>query len=581
MIGQRRRIAVGVSAALVHQACLLTDPLVLQYLIDRYGSTPGAFVWNRITGSTALALVILVAAVVTAWLAKTIQISTVDGVSHIIGDAIFADGIRNSIRLPFASFETQRSGETLDGLRRLRRNVELLVRNSINHIVTSVFALTFMVVYASRIHAALALYYLVLAPVLSVASLMLTRKIRVLDEELLRLHASVAGNATETLRNIELVKSLGLAEQEIGRLNQSNEVILGIELEKIRRTRIYTFFHGACVHVLRGGMILLVLWLRLTGAMTTGQVLAVYLCSWYVFWLVQEAGNLAETYHETAASLGAFHDLLDEAGRSTDPGGTVLPTLRSLAFADVSFSYSPSQPALSDVSFDVAPGEVVAFVGSSGAGKTTLVKLISALYRPSKGRVLFNGLSTEELDSDALRIRMGLVSQDAQLFSGSIRDNLLIVRPNASDDELRARLDQASATGMLGRAAQGLDTVVGEAGSRLSGGERQRLSIARALLRDPDLLIFDEPTSALDAVTEKEIASELLRTARSRNIMAVLITHRLAAAVNADRIYLLDHGRVAESGTHCDLLRAEGLYWSLWQAQTRSAVPDSSTTVPQ
>jgi ATP-binding cassette subfamily B protein len=455
----------------------------------------------------------------------------------------------------------------------------------------SLVALAFIVVYSSRIHPALVVYFLVMAPVLSLASVVLTRRIRVLDEEILRRRAELAGSATETLRNIELVKSLGLAEQEIGRLNTRNRLILDLELEKIRRTRVYMFFHGACVHTLRVGMILLVLYLRITGSMTTGQVLLIYLCANSLFLVVKEAGPLAAKFHETGVSLGIFRDVLDEAGKHAPGEGTVLPAISRLEFESVGFSYSSSsQPgfpaedegpsqrrsALSDVSFIVEPGEVAAFVGSSGAGKTTLVKLISALYRPTQGRVLFNGLSTERLDADSLRIRMGLVSQDTQLFSGSIRDNLLIVKPDASDGEILACLEQACATGMLGRTAHGLDTVIGEAGLRLSGGERQRLSIARALLRHPDLLIFDEPTSALDAVTEKEIAAGLVRTVRSGRIMGVLITHRLAAAVGANRIYVLDRGGIVESGAHQDLLRAEGLYWRLWQTQMRSSLDGDS-----
>jgi ATP-binding cassette subfamily B protein len=225
------------------------------------------------------------------------------------------------------------------------------------------------------------------------------------------------------------------------------------------------------------------------------------------------------------------------------------------------------KPAVRGISFTVQPGEIIAFVGPSGAGKTTLVKLISGLYPPSAGKILFNGISSNELDADALRIRMGLVTQDTQLFSGSIRENMLVIKPDASDDELLEKLAQSAFDGVLRRTPAGLDTVIGEGGLRLSGGERQRLSIARALLREPDLIIFDEATSSLDAITEREVADTFIGAAKARKIMAIVIAHRLSTVTHADRIYVLEGGSIVESGSHEELVRGAGLYARLWQQQ--------------
>jgi ATP-binding cassette subfamily B protein len=195
------------------------------------------------------------------------------------------------------------------------------------------------------------------------------------------------------------------------------------------------------------------------------------------------------------------------------------------------------------------------------------VKLLSGLYRPASGRILYNGISQSEIGLDELRERIGLVTQDTQLFSGSIRQNLLFARPGASDAECLAALQQASAESILGRSGQGLDTIVGEGGLRLSGGERQRIAIARALLRRPHLFIFDEATSSLDSLTERDIGDTIRALAGHSEAITILIAHRLSTVSHANVIYVLDRGRVIESGSHSDLVASGGLYRDMWLQQ--------------
>ncbi|MEO8623713.1 MAG: ATP-binding cassette domain-containing protein, partial [bacterium] len=240
----------------------------------------------------------------------------------------------------------------------------------------------------------------------------------------------------------------------------------------------------------------------------------------------------------------------------------------TLGFEGVSFTHATAaQAALSDVSFDVQRGHTIAFVGPSGAGKTTLVKLLVGLYRPSHGRILYNGVSSERVDLDKFRERIGFVTQDAQLFSGTIRENLLFVRPDATDEQCLDVLRRAAANSMLTRADQGLDTVIGEGGMKISGGEKQRLSIARALLREPQLLVFDEATSSLDSLTEEEISRTMRDVAEGADVITVLIAHRLSTVLHADRIFVLERGRVIEEGKHDDLLARKGLYYAMWRQQ--------------
>jgi ATP-binding cassette subfamily B protein len=245
-----------------------------------------------------------------------------------------------------------------------------------------------------------------------------------------------------------------------------------------------------------------------------------------------------------------------------------LDDLRKLDFDRVTFQHqSATAPAVTDISFAVKRGETIAFVGPSGAGKTTLVKLLVGLYPPGSGRILYNGISGDEIDLDVLRERIGFVTQDTQLFSGTIRENLLFVNPRASDAECLEVLRKAACDSLLARAHKGLDTVIGEGGVKVSGGEKQRLSIARALLRHPQLLVFDEATSSLDSLTEEGIVETIRDVAHTADTITILIAHRLSTILHADRIHVLERGRIVETGRHDDLVEQKGLYYAMWRQQ--------------
>lgn len=242
--------------------------------------------------------------------------------------------------------------------------------------------------------------------------------------------------------------------------------------------------------------------------------------------------------------------------------------LHELRFDHVSFMHqSATTPALQEISFSVKRGETIAFMGPSGSGKTTLVKLLVGLYAPREGAILYNGHDSTRIDLDRFRERMGLVTQDTQLFSGTIRENLLFVRPQASDEECLDVLRRAAAQNLLARADKGLDTLIGEGGVKVSGGEKQRLSIARALLRHPHLLVFDEATSALDSLTEEEISQTVREVSAREDAVTILIAHRLSTVMHADRIYVLERGRIVEQGQHDTLLAERGLYYAMWRQQ--------------
>jgi ATP-binding cassette subfamily B protein len=301
---------------------------------------------------------------------------------------------------------------------------------------------------------------------------------------------------------------------------------------------------------------------------TVGQFFSLLIYSFFIFGPLQEMGNVINIYRETEASLANFQAVMALPLTPTPAHPAQVGALRTLTFEHVTFTHlTATAPALRDVSFEVSRGQTAAFVGPSGAGKSTLVKLLVGLYQPARGRILYNGHPQDQVDLDDLREDIGLVTQDAQLFSGSIRENLLFVEPKATDAECLDVLHKAAADSLLARADRGLDTVIGEGGVKVSGGEKQRLAIARALLRRPHLLVFDEATSALDSITEEEVARTMREIASGHDVITVLIAHRLSTVMHADRIHVLERGSIVESGRHAELIARGGLYAAMWRQQ--------------
>ncbi len=267
-------------------------------------------------------------------------------------------------------------------------------------------------------------------------------------------------------------------------------------------------------------------------------------------------------------ALVKFKAIMDTPVEPVPTNAKEIGKITSLTFNDVTFGYaSATKEALQNISFQVRSGETIAFVGPSGAGKTSLVKLLVGLYEPKGGAVEYNGINNKDLNLNKLRTQFGFVTQDTQLFAGSIRENLLFVNPNATEAECLDALQKSAANSLLERADKGIDTVIGEGGVKVSGGEKQRLSIARALLRKPSILIFDEATSSLDSLTEEEISKTIRSISKEDSHITILIAHRLSTIMHADRIYVLEKGLITESGPHQELLDKKGLYFAMWRQQ--------------
>jgi ATP-binding cassette subfamily B protein len=315
-------------------------------------------------------------------------------------------------------------------------------------------------------------------------------------------------------------------------------------------------------------MVVILLLLIFKNDISAGQYFTFLFYSFFLFGPLQEFGNIILTYREAEASLNNFDKILSTPVevKPTNPKATGI--IKELEFKDVSFKHlTASKNALTDVNFKVKHGETIAFVGPSGSGKTTLVKLLVGLYAPMFGEINYNGINSLSIDLDDLRERIGFVTQDTQLFSGTIRENLLFVRPGATDEECLEVLRRAACDTLLARAEHGLDTVIGEGGVKVSGGEKQRLSIARSLLRKPNILVFDEATSALDSITEEEITETIRNVSEQSDRITILIAHRLSTILHADRIFVLEKGNIVEQGKHEELIAEKGLYYAMWRQQ--------------
>ena len=483
------------------------------------------------------------------------------------GAEMYTDGIKKSLDLPFEEFEDQRSGETLSKLTKVRSDSEKLITLSISLIFQTVIGFIFVIVYVSRIDYRISLIFLVTAPIIAIISSYLGKKIKIVSRKIVTQTNALAGSTTESLRNIELVKSLGLTYQEEKRLNLNTFKILQLELQKIRFIRSLSFIQGTTVHFLRTCVVFTLYYFLFGGKIIVGDLLTMVFFTFFIFGPLQELGAFIIALNETKVSMENFKELLNAPKEYRPKDAKHVGAIQALHFSNVSFKHkSARHPAVEDITFDIKQGETVAFVGPSGAGKTTLVKLLVGLYPPAKGHVKYNSIDSSEIDLLDLRKQLGFVTQDAQLFSGTIRENLLFVKPSATDEELLDVLHRASCDKLLERAEDGLNSTIGEGGIKVSGGEKQRLSIARAILRNPNLLIFDEATSALDSITEEEI-NATIRNISDKNRITVLIAHRLSTVMHADKIFVLEQGRIIEQGRHEALLEEKGLYYAMWRQQ--------------
>ncbi len=556
----------------------LIDPIILGALVNLAGEhqkvghtmTDAQFFFSfdkPFYSVTALLLASITVAMISR-IAKAFQDYFLTTITQKFGATVFTDGLQHAMKLPYQDFEDQRSGETLSILTKVRTDTEKFISAFINILFPVLVGIIIVAIYSTQIDGKLPFIYFGGIILLIIITNLLSKKVKSIQKRIVTETTSLAGATTESLRNIELVKSLGLTGQEVKRLNKNTYKILGLELSKVKRTRTISFIQGTFVNTLRQVILFMLMYLIFKNDMNAGQLVTMQVFSFFVFGPLQEIGNIIISYREAEASLNNFDALMKKAPEPTSKNPSHIGTINTLVFDAVGFKHqTASVKAIDNISFKANVGETIAFVGPSGSGKSTLMKLLVGLYRPQYGKILYNGIDENNINFQDLRSQVGFVTQDTNLFSGSIKENLLFVNPNATDADLNEVLLKASATNLLAKAEKGLDTLLGEGGLKLSGGEKQRISIARALIRKPALLIFDEATSALDSLTEEEITDTIRDISALKEQITILIAHRLSTIMHADRIYVLEKGEVVETGTHDTLLEEKGLYYAMWRQQ--------------
>ena len=560
--------------AAINQTFSLFDPMIFGKLIDQFAKSPFKDASGHTRDEAAFLmgvgnmLLLLVGTAMVSRIAKAFQDYVVNVIIQKFGAALFTDGLRHSMQLPYQAFEDQRSGETLSILTKARTDCEKFISYVVNVLFGIIVSVIFVSIYATRLHWSIIPIYIGGASMIAYVTNLLSKKIKSIQKNIVKETTTLAGTTTESLRNIELVKSLGLTTQEINRLNNNTYKILALELKKVKNIRSLSFIQGTMVNALRQVITFTLMWLIFKEILTVGQLISLQFYSFFIFGPLQEIGSIIMSYRETEASLQNFEALMNKPTEQTPSNPTNVGAIEQLAFENVGFQHQTANfKAIDNINFVAKKGETVAFVGPSGAGKSTLVKLLVGLYSNQEGAILVNGTDTRNIDMNGLRNQISFVTQDTQLFAGTIRENLAFVAPEATDEAMLEALTKSSCTNILDKGGNGLDTVIGEGGLKLSGGEKQRLSIARALLRHPHLLIFDEATSSLDSLTEESITDTIRELSAEREQITIMIAHRLSTIIHANRIYVLEKGKVIEEGTHQSLLEEKGLYYAMWRQQ--------------
>jgi subfamily B ATP-binding cassette protein MsbA len=488
--------------------------------------------------------------------------------------------IRNELfshlqRLSLGFYERSKLGHLMS---RMTNDVGL-IQSSGPQVVKSVQApliIVFTLVYIFRWNWKLALISVVCLPLMSYTMQKIGRGMRGLTEMLQLRLADVAAVVQETLSAIRVVKSFGMEDYEIERFAEENRRTYKSAMRAVSRNATMS----PILELIGVSSISFVLWYG--GRMVARNAFPNFHAESLIAFLfalnqiassARDVGGINITYNQTMAGAKRIFDVLDEEPEVRDkPGVKTLDTVMGrIEFNNVSFAYSRSRNVIEGISFTVEPGQQIALVGPSGAGKSTIANLIPRFYEVSEGAVLVDDMDIRDVTVKSLRNHIGIVPQETMLFSSSIRENIAYGRIDASEEEIIDAARAANAHAFIERLPEGYDTLVGERGTRLSGGERQRVAIARALLKNPRILILDEATSSLDVASEAVVQEALERLMRDRT--TIVIAHRLSTIVNADKILVMRHGRIVESGTHGELMSLGGLYAELYSVQSKGRLP--------
>lgn len=561
--------------ATINQVFSLLDPQIFRRLIDEYVTKYQEYTQQEFIMWICIWAIALIVVALISRLAKSFQDYYVNVMTQKIWMSLYQNALRHIFALPYQTFEDQQSGQLLQKLQKARTDIQNFISTLIAEVFVGLVWLTFVVIYAFTVHRLIGLMFFMLVPIMWITFYYMSKKIKEAQRIIVQETSALAGSTTESIRNVELIKSMGLVTQEMNRLEITNTKVLEFELKKIKLLRWLLFTQWTIINFLRTAIMVWMFWFVYTQAMSLWEFMTLFFYSFFIFGPIRQAWEIINKYQDASASNELVEELMNQTPETIPDQPISLKNkssnwlIESLSFENVSFSYSNEKSVLQDINLSANSWETIAFVWPSWAGKTTILKLLYRLYQPVKWEIKVNGIDLNDLKLTEYKNMLGIVSQESQLFSGTIKQNLLFAKPDATDEECIEALKQASLHKLILESDQGLSTLIGEAGLKLSWGQKQRLAIARALLRKPWVLIFDEATSSLDSIIEAEITQTIKDiTASHHSFISILVAHRLSTVMHAKRIYVLEAGKIIEQGTHTELLQSQWLYAAMWRQQS-------------
>jgi ATP-binding cassette subfamily B protein len=570
--GYRRRISFATTCSVLNKLFDVMPEILIGIAIDVVVRQQDSFVAEIGIVDPKSQMLLLAALTLAIWMGESLfeylHLVTWRNLAQDLQHAMRLDAYEHVQRLDLAYFEDRSTGNLVSILNDDVNQLERFLNGGANSLVQVVTTLVAVGSVFFAVSPLIALMAFTPIPIIVIGAFYFQRRAQPLYAEVRNRVGMLAARLSGNISGITTIKSFATEEFEAECVRQESQAYVAANRKAIAISSAFipiirmAILAGFLATFLIGG------WMTLNGDLNVGAYGVLVFLTQRLLWPLTSLAETVDLFERAMASSRRILDLIEVPVRIRDRADAITPARVSghIQYQGVNFSYGDNQPVLHDISLDIPASSTVAFVGQTGSGKSTLVKLLLRFYAPTGGSILLDGEPIEQFRLDSLRRRIGLVSQDVFLFHGSVRENIAYGSPEANFEQIQAAADAAEASEFIKDLPKGFDTLVGERGQKLSGGQRQRLSIARALLKDPPVLILDEATSAVDNETEAAIQRSLLRISHTRT--TVIIAHRLSTIVHADTIHVLDKGRIVESGKHADLLERNGIYANLWQVQT-------------
>ena len=579
--GFRRRIVLATSCSILNKLFDVMPEILIGIAIDVVVRQEESFIATLGITEPTSQMLLLGALTLFIWIGESIfeylYLILWRNLSQDLQHGMRLDAYRHVQELDLAYFEDSSTGNLVAILNDDVNQLERFLDGGANNLIQVATTLVAVGAVFFVLSPLIALIAFTPIPVIVIGAFYFQRRAQPLYADVRQRVGRLGAKLSANISGIATIKSFATEALEARRVEHDSEAYVRANRGAIAVSSAFipiirmAILAGFLATFLIGG------WMVLAGTMDVGAYGVLVFLTQRLLWPLTNLAETVDLYERAMASSRRILDLIEVPVKIRDrPGAIELERVEGrIRFDHVDFSYQGGEPVLRDIDLEIEPAQTVAFVGHTGAGKTSLIKLLLRFYEPDRGRVLLDGRPLGDFKLESLRRQIGLVSQDVFLFQGTVRDNIAYGLDEPPHADIVAAARAAEALEFIERMPRGLDTEIGERGQKLSGGQRQRLSLARALLKDPPVLILDEATSAVDNETEAAIQRSLMRISHSRT--TIVIAHRLSTIVHADRIYVLDQGRIAESGTHEQLIAGGGIYAGLWAVQTGAAASRRAT----